>query len=313
MSDLAGMIVRAPDRMLVQGITGRQGSFWAERMQEYGAEVVGGVNPKRAGEEFLGVPVYESAVAAAKETEIDVAVMFIPPMAAKAAALDAIEAGVRLLVVLTEHIPTQDVMYFMAAAKDSGTRIMGPNTAGLVTPGETFVGIMPAWEEDICRPGRVGVVSRSGSLGTLACLNLVQAGLGQSTVLGLGGDPILGTTTIEALQALEQDPGTDAVVLVGEIGGTAEEDAAEFIAAMSKPVVAFIAGGASPAGRKMGHAGAIVMGDKGTYRSKRNALEKAGAAVLDMPSQLGETMHKVMASRAAAVPQSGAIEFPTGH
>ena len=144
MSDLAGMIVRAPDRMLVQGITGRQGSFWAERMQEYGAKVVGGVNPKRAGEEFLGVPVYESAVAAAKETEIDVAVMFIPPMAAKAAALDAIEAGVRLLVVLTEHIPTQDVMYFMAAAKDSGTRIMGPNTAGLVTPGETFVGIMPA-------------------------------------------------------------------------------------------------------------------------------------------------------------------------
>ena len=296
MSDLSGMIVRAPDRMLVQGITGRQGSFWAERMQEYGAKVVGGVNPKRAGEEFLGLPVFESAVAAAKETEIDVAVMFIPPMAAKAAALDAIEAGVRLLVVLTEHIQTQDVMYFMAAAKDSNTRIMGPNTAGLVTPGETFVGIMPAWEEGICRPGRVGVVSRSGSLGTLACLNLVQAGLGQSTVLGLGGDPILGTTTIEALQALEEDPGTDAVVLVGEIGGTAEEDASEFIATMSKPVVAFIAGGASPAGRKMGHAGAIVMGNKGTYQSKRSALEKAGAVVLDMPSQMGEAMRAAMAS-----------------
>ena len=296
MSDLSGMIVRAPDRILVQGVTGRQGGFWTQRMQEYGTRVVGGVNPKRAGEEFLGIPVHESAVAAAKETGIDVAVMFIPPMAAKAAALDAIEAGARLLVVLTEHIPTQDVMYFMAAAKDSGTRIMGPNTAGLVTPGETFVGIMPAWEEDICRPGRVGVVSRSGSLGTLACLHLAQAGFGQSAVLGLGGDPILGTTTIEALQALEEDPGTDAVMLVGEIGGAAEEDAAEFIAAMSKPVVAFIAGGASPPGRKMGHAGAIVMGGKGAYRSKRDALEKAGAAVLDMPSELGETMREVMAT-----------------
>lgn len=296
MSDLSGMIVRSPDRVLVQGITGRQGSFWTERMLEYGAKVIGGVNPKRAGEEFLGVPVYGTAVEAAKNTEIDVAVMFIPPMAAKDAALDAIDAGVRLLVVLTEHIPTQDVMYIMAAAKDSGTRIMGPNTAGLVTPGETFVGIMPAWEEDICRPGRIGVVTRSGSLGTLACLNLVQAGFGQSTVIGLGGDPILGTTAVEALQALEQDAGTDAVVLVGEIGGTGEEDAAEVVATMTKPVVAFIAGRASPPGRKMGHAGAIVMGDKGTYQSKRSAFEDAGAAVLDMPSQLGEAMNKVVAS-----------------
>ena len=296
MSDLDGMIVRSPDRILVQGMTGRQGSFWTERMIEYGTQVIGGVNPKRAGEKFLDRPVYNSAVDAVKDTEIDVAVMFIPPMAAKAAALDAIEAGVRLLVVLTEHIPTQDVMYFMAAGKDSGTRIIGPNTAGLVTPGETFVGIMPAWEEDICRPGRIGVVSRSGSLGTLACLNLVRTGFGQSTVIGLGGDPILGTTAVEALQALEQDPGTDGVVLVGEIGGTGEEDAADIVATMTKPVVAFIAGEASPPGRKMGHAGAIVMGDKGTYESKRSALEGAGATVLDMPSQLGEVMNKVMAT-----------------
>ncbi len=290
------MIVRASDRILIQGITGRQGSFWTKRMQAYGATVIGGVNPKRAGEKFLGTSIFGSAVAAAKETAIDIAVMFIPPIAAKAAALDAIDAGVRLLVVLTEHIPTHDVMYFMAAAKDSNTRIIGPNTAGLVTPGETFVGIMPAWEESICHPGRVGVISRSGSLGTLACLNLVEAGFGQSTVLGLGGDPILGTTTIEAVQALEQDPGTDAVVLLGEIGGTAEEDAAEYIATMEKPVVAFIAGSSSPSGRKMGHAGAIVMGNKGTYISKRRALERAGATVLDMPSQLGSVMNKIMAT-----------------
>ena len=296
MSELSGMIARASDRILVQGITGRQGSFWTKRMQSYGANVIGGVNPKRASERFLGISIFESTVAAAKETAIDIAVMFIPPTAAKAAALDAIDAGVRLLVVLTEHIPTHDVMYFMAAAKDSNTRIIGPNTAGLVTPGETFVGIMPAWEESICHPGRVGVISRSGSLGTLACLNLVEAGLGQSTVLGLGGDPILGTTTIEAVQALEQDPGTDAVVLLGEIGGTAEEDAAEYIATMEKPVVAFIAGSSSPSGRKMGHAGAIVMGNKGTYISKRRALERAGATVLDMPSQLGSVMNKIMAT-----------------
>lgn len=293
MNNASNIIVRSGDRILVQGITGRQGSFWAKRMLDYGAKVVAGVNPKRAGEEFLNLPVYETALSAAKDTEIDLAVMFIPPMAAKNAALDAIDAGVRLLVILTEHIPVQDVMYFMAAAKNSNTQIIGPNTAGLVTPGETFVGIMPAWEEEICRPGRIGIVSRSGSLGTLACLNLVQAGLGQSTVLGLGGDAILGTTPVEALEVLEADPGTDAVVLVGEIGGTAEEDAAEFISTMKKPVVAFIAGSASPAGRKMGHAGAIIMGNRGTFQSKRHALERAGAIVVDMPSQIGSTMREI--------------------
>jgi succinyl-CoA synthetase alpha subunit len=291
------IIVRKPNRILVQGITGRQGTFWTERMIEYGAKVVGGVNPKRAGETFLDVPIFASAVEAAKEDEIDVAVMFIPPLAAREAALDAIAAKVKLLVVLTEHIPTQDVMYFMAAARDSATRIIGPNTAGLVTPGETFVGIMPAWEPEICRPGRIAVVSRSGSLGTLMCLNLVQAGYGQSAVIGLGGDPILGTTASEALQVLEADPNTDAIVLVGEIGGTGEEDAAEVAAGMTKPIVAYIAGGASPPGRKMGHAGAIVMGNKGTYASKRSALESAGATVLDMPSQLADALADKLGKR----------------
>ncbi len=281
------MIVRAADRVLVQGITGTQGTFWSQQMIAYGTRIVGGVNPKKAGAEHLGLPVYASAAEAGADRGFEVAVMFVPPMAARAAALDAIEAGAKLLVVLTEHIPAQDVMELIAAAKAGGTRVIGPNTAGLVTPGECFVGIMPAFNANVHRPGRIGVISRSGSLGALICLNLVRAGFGQSAYIGVGGDPILGTTTRDALGAFEDDAGTDGVMMVGEIGGTAEEDAAEFAAAMKKPVIAFIAGAAAPEGRRMGHAGAIVMGDKGTYRSKRTALERAGVRVLDAPTEAG--------------------------
>ena len=278
------MILRKRDRILVQGITGKQGTFWTGRMRDCGSTVVGGVNPKKAGTEHCGVPVFAAAVEAAKETGgVDVAVMFIPPMAAKAAALDAIEAGVKTLVFLAEHVPAQDVMLVMAAAKDAGTRVLGPNTAGLVTPGEGFAGIMPAFNDTMFQPGKVGVVSRSGSLGALVCLNLVQAGMGQSAFIGIGGDPILGTTTRDALEA---DPGTEAVVMLGEIGGGMEEDAAAFARGMKKPVAAFIAGRTSPPGKKMGHAGAIVSGDKGTYDSKRAALESAGVRVVDLPSQI---------------------------
>ena len=280
------MILRRDDRILVQGMTGKQGTFWTERMLAYGSGVVGGVNPKKAGGTHVGLPVYASAVEAAKAGPIDVAVMFIPPMAARAAALDAIEAGVKTLVFLAEHVPAQDVMHVMAAAKDAGTRVLGPNTAGLVTPGAGFAGIMPAFNKTMFRPGGVGVVSRSGSLGALACLNLVRAGMGQSAFIGIGGDPILGTTTREALEALEDDPATGAAVILGEIGGGMEEDAAEFARTMKKPVCAFIAGRSSPPGKKMGHAGAIVTGDKGTYRSKRAALEGAGVRVVDLPSQI---------------------------
>lgn len=282
------MIVRAEHPVLVLGITGKQGAFWTERMMESGTNVIGGVNPKKAGTEILGVPVVESATALAGR--FHTAVMFIPPLAAKAAAIDAIEAGARLLVVLTEHIPVQDVMEILAAARANGCTVVGPNTAGLVTPGECFVGIMPGFNQSIFQPGRIGVISRSGSLGTLMCLNVVQAGYGQSAFLGVGGDPILGSTTRDALEVLDEDAGTDAVVMVGEIGGTAEEDAAEYAAGMSKPVVAFIAGGSSPPGKKMGHAGAIIMGDRGTYASKRGALERAGVSVLDVPSQLKQVL-----------------------
>ncbi len=280
------MILRRKHRILVQGITGRQGTFWTKAMLDYGATVVGGVNPRKAGIEHLGVPVHASAGDAAKVEPFDAALMFIPPLAAKAAAIDACEAGARLLICLTEHIPAHDVMEMHAAAAANGTRLVGPNTAGLVTPGETFAGIMPAFNERVFRPGPIGVISRSGSLGTLICLNLTDAGFGQSVFYGVGGDPMIGTTSRDALEMLDADKATSAVVLCGEIGGSAEEDSAEYAATMTKPVVAFVAGKASPPGKKMGHAGAIVSGGKGDYESKRRALEKSGVAVAELPSRI---------------------------
>jgi len=288
------VIVRGGERVLVQGITGRQGTFWTERMQACGTRIVAGVNPRRVGAEHCGVPVFASADEAMREVGYDVSVLFIPPFGVRAAALDALEAGCPRLVVLTEHVPVQDVMEVLAAARANGGAVAGPNTAGLVTPGECFVGFMPAFESDIFRPGRIGVVSRSGSLGTLICLNLVQAGFGESAFIGIGGDPIIGTTTRDAVEALDADDRTDALVVVGEIGGAMEEEAAEYIREMTKPVVAFIAGGASPPGRRMGHAGAIVMGDRGSHASKRRALEAAGVEVLDTPSGVGPAIRAAL-------------------
>ncbi|MGI9489828.1 MAG: succinate--CoA ligase subunit alpha [Geminicoccaceae bacterium] len=288
------MIVRKNERVLIQGITGRQGTFWAEQMRDYGTTLVGGVNPKKAGETHLTLPVWGSAVEAASDLkdmddQIDVSVLFIPPMGVKAAGLDAIEAGIKKLVILTEHVPVQDTMYVLAAAEDCGAQVLGPNTAGAVTPGACFTGFMPAFNERVFKPGKIGVISRSGSLGTLVCLNLVQTGLGISAFIGIGGDPIIGTTTGDALRLLDQDEGTEAIALVGEIGGTMEEDAAGYAATMKKPIAAFIAGAASPPGKKMGHAGAIVMGDRGSYASKKSALEAAGVAVMPTPAGIART------------------------
>ena len=281
------MIVRRKDRVVVIGITGKQGTFWTEKMIAYGTNVVAGVNPKRAGETHVGVPIFGTPAEAAQKIGVDVAVMFVPPPMAKQAAVAAAEANIKLLVVLTEHIPAQDVMAIHAAAKRHGARIVGPNTAGLVTPGECFVGIMPAFVPSVFKPGRVGVISRSGSLGTLICLQLTRAGIGQSVFIGIGGDPMLGTTTRDALEALEEDRGTDAVVIVGEIGGVMEEAAATYAKRMKKPAVAFIAGAAAPPNKKMGHAGAIVTGDAGSYAGKRKALEAGGVVVVDTPAQIG--------------------------
>ncbi len=298
------MIVRGTETVLVQGITGRQASFWTERMQAYGTKVVGGVNPRKAGIEHCGVPVYGSAAEAVRASgragaagaagRIDASVLFIPPLAVKDAALDAIEAGIRKLVILTEHVPVQDVMYLLAAAREAGAQVLGPNTAGAVTPGECFVGFMPAFNARVFQPGHVGVVSRSGSLGTLVCLNVVRAGHGISAFIGIGGDPILGTTTLEALQALDRDENTEAVVIVGEIGGAMEEAAANYAQSMDKPIVAFIAGAAAPPGKRMGHAGAIVLGDKGTFAAKRDALEAAGATVVATPTEITPALEALL-------------------
>lgn len=288
------MIVRGQETVIVQGITGRQGTFWAERMREYGTKIIGGVNPKKAGTEHIGTPVWGSAVDAASETQVDATVLFIPPLGVKAAALDAIDAGIKKMVVMTEHVPVQDVMYFLAAANEADCQVIGPNTAGLVTVGECFVGFMPAFNPSIFNAGNVGVISRSGSLGTMVCLNLVQGGLGISTFIGIGGDPIIGTTTKDALVALDNDDRTEAIAIVGEIGGGMEEEAAEYAKTMSKPIAAFIAGAASPPGKKMGHAGAIVMGNVGSYAGKRAALEAAGVAVVPTPSGIAEALRSAV-------------------
>jgi len=282
------MIYRRGQKVLVQGITGKQGSFWAAKMMECGTDVVAGVNPKRPSDFHLGVPIFRSAVEATKQTPCDISAIFIPPTMAKDAIIDAIDAGIGTIITLTEHIPSHDVLEIFARIRGSKSRIVGPNTAGIVTPGEGFVGIMPGHNPNIFMPGDVGVISRSGSLGTLMCLNLTRAGLGQSAFIGIGGDPIIGTTTRDALEALDRDERTNAIVLVGEIGGAMEEEAADYARTMKKPVVSFIAGRSSPPDKKMGHAGAIVSGGRGGYASKRAALEAAGVRVADTPSEITE-------------------------
>jgi succinyl-CoA synthetase alpha subunit len=284
------MILTSRDQVVVQGITGRQGSFWTRRMQECGTRIVAGVSPGKAGEEVAGVPVYDTVSDAASSHRIDATVLFVPPLVAKAAALEALASGVRNLVFLTEHVPYHDTMEVLTEARYQQARVLGPNTAGLVVPGEASVGVMPGFADNIFRPGDVGVISRSGSLGTLACFHIVEAGFGQSAFLGIGGDPIIGTTTLDALRILEADHRTRAIVLVGEIGGVMEEEAAAHIHDISKPVVALIAGRTAPPGRRMGHAGAIVMGDRGSALSKHRALLEAGVLMIDVLSDLGTVL-----------------------
>jgi succinyl-CoA synthetase alpha subunit len=284
------------ENVLVQGITGRQGTFWTERMLECGTRIAAGVTPGRGGRRVHGIPVYDDVAEAAAEHELDMTVLFIPPLTAKAACHEALAAGIRKVVLLTEHIPVHDTMEILAEADDAGAELVGPNTAGVVVPGAASVGIMPGFVTTIFRPGCVGVISRSGSLGTLICHYIVRAGFGESVFLGIGGDPMLGTTVLDALRVVEEDPRTDAAVLVGEVGGTMEEDAAGFIAEMETPVVAFIAGRTAPPGRRMGHAGAIVTGTRGGSESKVQALGGAGARVLDVPSELPDTLEELAAA-----------------
>ncbi len=276
-------------RLLVQGL-GRMGRFHARLSVEYGTQVVGGVAPGKGGQTIAGLPVFDSVAEAVKQTGANASVIFVPPPGAADAILEAADAGLDLAVCITEGIPALDMLRAKSALRGSSTRLVGPNCPGVVTPEQCRIGIMPA---TITRPGPVGVVSRSGTLTYEAVDQLSRLGIGQSTCFGIGGDPVVGTTFVDALALFEADPETQAVVLIGEIGGTAEETAAAYITAhTTKPVVAFIAGQNAPPGKRMGHAGAIIAGGKGRASDKIEALEAAGVAVAQSPAEIGETLAK---------------------
>jgi succinyl-CoA synthetase alpha subunit len=278
-------------KVIVQGITGSEGTKHTRRMVASGTNVVGGVNARKAGTEVDAIPVFASVEEAMKETGADVSVGFVPPGAARGAAVEAIDAGIPLLVVITEGIPVQDTVYFVAHAAASGrTRIVGPNCPGLISPGQSNAGIIPA---DITKPGRIGLVSKSGTLTYQMMYELRDFGF--STCVGIGGDPVIGTTHIDDLAAFQADPATDAIVMIGEIGGDAEERAAAYIAeSVTKPVVGYVAGFTAPEGKTMGHAGAIVSGSSGTAAAKAEALEAVGVRVGKTPSETARLMAEIV-------------------
>jgi len=282
----------AETRLLVQGITGREGSFHTRQMLEYGTVVVAGVTPGKGGQRFEGqVPVFNTVADAVRETGANAAVIYVPPMAAAAAVIEAADAGVPLVVCITEGIPVMHMSRAMPFVRSRGVRLIGPNCPGLITPGtRTKIGIIPG---NICSPGRVGMVSRSGTLTYEVVNHLTRNGIGQSTCVGIGGDPIIGTNFIDCLNAFQDDPLTDAIVLIGEIGGTDEQQAAAFVRErVTKPVVGFIAGQTAPKGRRMGHAGAIISGSSGTAEEKMAAFEAAGIGVMKRPVDVVELLRK---------------------
>jgi succinyl-CoA synthetase alpha subunit len=270
-------------RLLIQGITGREGSFHARQMLEYGTQVVAGVTPGKGGQKFEGkVPVFNTVADAVRETGANASVIYVPPMAAAAAVIEATDAGLPLVVCITEGIPVMHMSRTMPFVQARGARLIGPNCPGLITPGtRTKVGIIPG---NICSPGRVGLVSRSGTLTYEVVNHLTRAGIGQSTCVGIGGDPIIGTNFIDCLKAFQEDAGTEAIVMIWEIGGTDEQNAAAFVQdRVTKPVVGFIAGQTAPKGRRMGHAGAIISGSSGTAEEKLAAFESAGISIMRRP------------------------------
>ena len=284
-------------RLLVQGITGRDGSFHARQMMEYGTQVVGGVTPGKGGQKFDGpdgrtVPIFDTMEQAVRETGANASVIYVPPAFAADAIMEAADAGVPFIVAITEGIPVLDMTRVYPFVREKGARLLGPNCPGLLAPGKSKVGIMPG---HIATPGPVGVVSRSGTLTYEVVFQLTNAGIGQSTCVGIGGDPIIGTNFIDCLAAFEADPETKAIVMIGEIGGTAEQEAAEYIARnLSKPVVGFIAGQTAPPGRRMGHAGAIISGSAGTAEEKIEAFKANGIGVARKPSDIVGLIREVL-------------------